>query len=65
MHLPELNDTGGGKGTLQNGTVERGSSVVRRTRNRESPGSNPLCYRFEVWHFRSLHKASVHSAVFK
>ena len=32
--------------------VERGSSVVEcRTRNRESPGSNPLCYRFEVWAF--------------
>ena len=30
--------------------VERRSSVVEcRTRNRESPGSNPLCYRFEVW----------------
>ena len=22
-----------------------------RTCNRESPGSNPLCYRFEVWAF--------------
>ena len=22
-----------------------------RTRNRESPGSNPRCYRFEVWAF--------------
>ena len=32
--------------------VERGSSVVEcRTRNRESPGSNPICYRFEVWAF--------------
>ena len=32
--------------------VERSSSVVEcRTRNRESPGSNPLCYRFEVWAF--------------
>ena len=31
---------------------ERSSSVVEcRTRNRESPGSNPLCYRFEVWAF--------------
>ena len=29
--------------------VERdGSEVECRTRNRESPGSNPLCYRFEV-----------------
>ena len=27
------------------------SAVKRRTRNRESPGSNPLCYRFEVWAF--------------
>ena len=25
--------------------------VECRTRNRESPGSNPLCYRFEVWAF--------------
>ena len=32
--------------------VERRSSVVEcRTRNRESPGSNPLCYRSEVWAF--------------
>ena len=32
--------------------VERGSSVVEcRTRNRESPGSNPLWYRLEVWAF--------------
>ena len=32
--------------------VERDSSVVEcRTRNRESPGSNPLCYRFELWPF--------------
>ena len=32
--------------------VERSSSVVEcRSRNRESPGSNPLCYRFEVWAF--------------
>ena len=32
--------------------LERSSSVVEcRTRNRESPGSNPLCYRFEVWAF--------------
>ena len=31
------------------------SAVVQliecRTRNRESPGSNPRCYRFEVWAF--------------
>ena len=32
--------------------VERGSSVVEfRTRKRESPGSNPLCYRFVIWAF--------------
>ena len=30
--------------------VERGGSAVEcRTRNRKSQGSNPLCYRFEVW----------------
>ena len=33
-------------------TDERGSSVVEcRSNKRESPGSNPLCYRFEVWAF--------------
>ena len=33
-------------------SLERGSSVVEcQTRNRESQGSNPLCYRFEVWIF--------------
>ena len=32
--------------------MERGSSVVEcRTRNRVSPGSNPLCYRLEDWAF--------------
>ena len=32
--------------------VERGCSVVeRRIRNQVSPGSNPLCYRFEDWAF--------------
>ena len=32
--------------------MERGSSAVEcRTRNREGPGSNPLCYRFEDWAF--------------
>ena len=25
--------------------------VECQTRNRESPGSNPRCYRFEVWAF--------------
>ena len=25
--------------------------VACRTRNRESPGTNPRCYRFEVWAF--------------
>ena len=30
----------------------RGSSEVEcRTCNQESPGSNPLCYRFEDWAF--------------
>ena len=39
-------------GTAGSTGVERGSSVVEcRTRNRESPGSNPLCFRFEVWAF--------------
>ena len=28
-----------------------GSVVECRTRNRESPGSNPLCYLFDVWAF--------------
>ena len=36
--------------------------VECRTRNRESPGSNPRCYRFEVWAFsftsRSLSRLS-------
>ena len=33
-------------------SLECGSSAVeRRTRNREKPGSNPICYRFEVWAF--------------
>ena len=32
--------------------VERGSSAVEcRIRNRESPCSNPLCYRFTTWAF--------------
>ena len=32
--------------------MERSSSVVEcRTRKRESPGSNPLCCRLEVWAF--------------
>ena len=32
--------------------LERGSSAVEcRTRNQVSPGSNPLCYRFEDWAF--------------
>ena len=38
--------------------------VECRTRNRESPGSNPLCYRFEDWAFFVLFTdAPVHSAV--
>ena len=46
-------------------SVERSSSVVEcRTRNRESPGSNHLCYRFEVWaFFVHFTDAPVHSAV--
>ena len=33
-------------------SVERGSSAVEcRTGNRESPGSNPLCYSFEIFAF--------------
>ena len=36
--------------------MERGSSVVeRRTHNRESTGSSPLCYVTKIGHFRSLH----------
>ena len=35
--------------------MQAGSSAVEcRTRNRESLGSNPLCYRFEVCEFFSL-----------
>ena len=38
--------------------------VECRTRNRESPGSNPLCYRFEDWAFFVLFTvAPVDSAV--
>ena len=40
------------------------SVVECRTRNRESPGSNPLCYRFEDWAFFVLFTvAPVDSAV--
>ena len=39
---------------------ERGSSVVEcRIRNRESPGSNLLCYHFKFGHFRSLLSGNV------
>ena len=32
--------------------MEQSSSAVEcQTRDGESPGSNPLCYRFEVWAF--------------
>ena len=35
-----------------NGRVERGSSAIEcRAHNRESPGSNLLCYRFRDWAF--------------
>ena len=38
--------------TVLRNKLKCGSSVVEcRTRNRESPGSNHLCYRFEVWAF--------------
>ena len=46
--------------SLLSGVYARGSKymwsmvaqlVECRTRNRESPGSNPRCYRFEVWAF--------------
>ena len=52
-------------GSHNNRTLERGSSVVEsRTRNRESPGSNPpFATVSKFGHFRSLHDASVHSAV--
>ena len=45
--------------------VERDSSVVEcRTRNRESPGLNSaFATALKFGHFRSLHDASVHSAV--
>ena len=44
--------------------MERGSSVVEsRTRNRESPGSNPLATVSKFGHFRYLHYVSVNSAV--
>ena len=49
---------------LSIGGVERGSSVVEcRTRNRESLGLNPLATVSKFGHFRSLHDASVDSAV--
>ena len=37
------------KSTYQNMWSAVAQLVERRTRNRESPGSNPRCYRFEVW----------------
>ena len=36
---------------LTNGNATCSSAVECRIRNRESPGSNPLCYHFEVWAF--------------
>ena len=39
------------------------SAVACRIRNRESPGSNPFVTVLKFRHFRSLHDASVHSAV--
>ena len=45
--------------------MERGSSAVeRRTRNRESPGSNPTFAAVSKFrHFRSYHNTTVDSAV--
>ena len=44
--------------------VECGSSVVEcRTRNRESPDSNPSLLVSKFGYFRSLHETPVHSAV--
>ena len=34
-----------------NGVIAVAQLVECRTRNRESPGSNPRCYRLEVWAF--------------
>ena len=43
--------------------VERGGSMLEcRTRNRESPGSNPFATVSKLGHIRSLHDAPVHSA---
>ena len=38
--------------------------VECRTRNRESPGSNPVVTVSKIGHFLSLHDASVDSAVY-
>ena len=38
--------------TINKNCNETSTQLVEcRTRNRESPGSNPRCYRFEVWAF--------------
>ena len=49
----------------QGTTLPTGRSVVEcRTHNRYSPGLNPpFATVFKFGHFRSLHVASVHSAV--
>ena len=49
----------------QGTTLPTGRSVVEcRTHNRDSPGLNPpFAIVFKFGHFRSLHDASVHSAV--
>ena len=61
FQLPDLAGLGFGLGfsvvftkvfSLALTLTERGSSAVEcRTRNQGSPGSNPLCYRFEDWVF--------------
>ena len=45
-------EVGGCGLTLQSPLWSAVAQLVEcRTRNRESPGSNPRCYRFEVWAF--------------
>ena len=49
---PTVTGHGAAEHSARMANLERGSSAVEcRTRNRESPGSNPRCYRFEVWAF--------------
>ena len=48
-------------------TVEEnvGAAVECWTFNRESLGSNPICYRFKVWAFYSLHDPPGHMRYIK